>query len=74
MPRKKAMKRAKKSAKLNVPAYLVFPDKTLQELARVRPVSPADLLNIRGVGPTKARQFGGEALGVIERASQRGHT
>jgi ATP-dependent DNA helicase RecQ len=66
--------RRKKSAKLNVPAYLVFPDKTLQELARVRPVSPADLLNIRGVGPTKARQFGGEALGVIERASQRGHT
>ena len=47
------------------PAYHVFPDKTLEELARVLPESPADLLEIRGIGPAKAQMFGQDALAVI---------
>ena len=59
--------RREKAGTLGVPAYLVFPDKTLQELAHVLPESPADLLNIRGIGPAKAQRFGDEALAVIAR-------
>jgi ATP-dependent DNA helicase RecQ len=60
--------RREKSAKLGGPAYLVFADRTLQELARVLPETPADLLNIRGIGPAKAQRFGAEALAVIKGA------
>ena len=57
--------RREKAARLGAPAYLVFPDKTLRELARQLPERPADLLNIRGIGPAKAQRFGEEALAVI---------
>ena len=50
-----------------IPAYLVYPDKTLQDLARVWPTSEAELLEVRGIGPAKARQFGTETLAVIRR-------
>jgi superfamily II DNA helicase RecQ len=53
------------AGRMSIPAYLVFPDKTLQELARVLPESPADLLNVRGIGPAKAQRFGAEALAII---------
>lgn len=57
--------RRETATRMGVPAYVVFPDKTLQELARVLPESPADLLNVRGIGPAKAQRFGDEALAVI---------
>jgi ATP-dependent DNA helicase RecQ len=60
--------RRERAARMGKPAYHVFPDKTLQELARVLPDSPADLLDIRGIGPAKAQMFGEEALAVIKAA------
>jgi len=57
--------RREKAGQLGGPAYLIFPDKTLQELARILPESPADLLDIRGIGPAKAQRYGEEALAVI---------
>jgi ATP-dependent DNA helicase RecQ len=63
--------RREKSAQLGVPAFVIFADRTLQELARMLPESPADLLNVRGIGPAKARQFGQEALAVIAKAKLR---
>ena len=33
-----------------VPAYLLFSDATLRDMARIRPRSPAALLSVRGVG------------------------
>jgi len=57
--------RRETSTRMGVPAYVVFPDKTLQELARLLPEAPADLLNVRGIGPAKAQRFGEEALAVI---------
>jgi ATP-dependent DNA helicase RecQ len=63
--------RREKSAQLGVPAFVNFADRTLQELARMLPESPADLLNVRGIGPAKARQFGQEALAVIAKAKLR---
>ncbi|MEI6082825.1 MAG: ATP-dependent DNA helicase RecQ [Verrucomicrobiota bacterium] len=60
--------RRETSTRMGIPAYVVFPDKTLQELARLLPESPADLLNVRGIGPAKAQRFGEEALAVIAEA------
>jgi ATP-dependent DNA helicase RecQ len=60
--------RRDRAAKLGVPAYLVFPDRTLEELARVKPQTAAELLEVRGIGPAKARQFGSEALAIIQTA------
>jgi len=57
--------RRDRAARMGKPAYHVFPDKTLEELARVLPKSPAALLEIRGIGPAKAIMFGPDALAVI---------
>ena len=41
-----------------VPAYIVFGDAPLREMARVRPSTTAGLLQIRGVGQQKLADFG----------------
>ena len=41
-----------------VPAYVLFSDATLRDMARVRPSSPAALLNVRGVGERKLADLG----------------
>jgi ATP-dependent DNA helicase RecQ len=45
-----------------VPAYVVFPDATLMEMARVRPASLDEMRTISGVGPRKLAQFGAAFL------------
>lgn len=53
----------------NVPAYVVFSDRTLAELAERRPLSLAALSGISGIGPAKLERYGEELLGLIgERA------
>src|SRR5581483_10489438 len=49
-----------------VPAYVLFNDATLRDMARVRPGSPAALLGIRGVGERKLADLGERFLQVIE--------
>ncbi|MEX3007280.1 DNA helicase RecQ [Hoeflea sp. TYP-13] len=49
----------------NVPAYVVFPDATLIEMAQVRPVDLDALADINGVGPKKLSEYGAVFLGVI---------
>jgi ATP-dependent DNA helicase RecQ len=41
-----------------VPAYVLFNDATLRDMARLRPGSPDALLNIRGVGERKLADLG----------------
>jgi ATP-dependent DNA helicase RecQ len=48
-----------------VPAYVIFPDATLLEMARLKPTTEARLLDISGVGPKKAERYGDEFLQVI---------
>ena len=47
-------------------AYMVMPQKTIVELARVRPASVVDLLKIKGFGKTKVKQIGNEVLAIIQ--------
>jgi ATP-dependent DNA helicase RecQ len=56
-----------------VPAYVVFPDATLAELAVRRPTSLAGLGDVRGVGPAKLDKYGERFLMVI-RATPSGDT
>jgi ATP-dependent DNA helicase RecQ len=48
-----------------VPAYVLFSDATLREMARVRPGSVDALLSIRGVGERKLADLGQRFLEVI---------
>jgi ATP-dependent DNA helicase RecQ len=58
--------RREKAAKMGgIRAYLIYPDRTLEELARIKPQTEAELLEVKGIGPAKARQFGAETLVVI---------
>jgi ATP-dependent DNA helicase RecQ len=50
-----------------VPAYMVFSDATLVDMARRKPKSEAELLAISGVGLAKLERYGEVFLGVIRR-------
>src|SRR3954447_12834444 len=49
----------------SVPAYVVFSDATLRDMARRRPSSVEQLLEVNGVGQKKAADFGEQFLGCI---------
>ena len=49
----------------NVPAYVVFNDAVLREMARRLPRSEADLLAVPGVGPAKLARYGAAFLEVL---------
>jgi len=53
------------ASKRGVPAYVLFNDATLREMARVRPGSSRSLLDIRGVGERKLADLGEPFLEVI---------
>ena len=53
-----------------VPAYVVFPDRTLAEMAVRRPRSLPALGEVRGVGPTKLERYGERFLEVIRSTSE----
>ena len=48
------------------PAYVVFHDSTLAEIATRRPRTLADLRTISGIGPAKLERYGEDLLGVLE--------
>jgi ATP-dependent DNA helicase RecQ len=60
----KAKRRALAEA-AGVPAYVIFPDRTLAEMASARPASLDALRGISGVGETKLARYGAEFLAVI---------
>ena len=51
--------------KRKVPAYVIFHDKTLIELAGRRPQSFEEMLEINGIGESKLEKFGQSLLDVI---------
>jgi ATP-dependent DNA helicase RecQ len=52
----------------NVPAYVVFPDATLREIALHRPQSLAELAGISGVGDRKLEHYGAAILEIVGEA------
>ncbi|ADB36109.1 DNA helicase RecQ [Spirosoma linguale] len=49
----------------NVPAYVIFTDTTLEDMARQRPTAPDALRNVSGVGERKLQLFGKRFLEEI---------
>ncbi len=50
--------RRKLADERKVPAYVVFSDRTLLDMAARKPQTPAELLNVHGVGQKKLEQYG----------------
>jgi ATP-dependent DNA helicase RecQ len=48
-----------------VPAYVVFADATLREVAGAKPGSLPELAALKGVGPAKLERYGDEVLSVV---------
>ena len=48
-----------------VPAFVIFPDKTLIEMAHFYPKTRSDLMRLHGVGEKKAEKFGEAFLAII---------
>jgi ATP-dependent DNA helicase RecQ len=48
-----------------VPAYVIFHDKTLQEMLQYRPQTSSEMLDISGVGQTKLDRYGEQFLEII---------
>ena len=56
------LERAREEA---VPAYVVFSDKTLREMAAVKPADERELAAVNGVGPAKIERYGTEVLDLV---------
>jgi len=57
--------RAAIAGKKKVPAYVVFGDAALRDMARKRPTTHDGFLEVKGVGETKCRQYGKAFLEAI---------
>ena len=53
-----------------VPAFVVFNDRTLEELSSVRPSTVVELLAIGGIGPAKVDRYGDQILAIIEQTER----
>ncbi len=52
-----------------VPAYVIFSDATLQQMARFQPATEAEFLALSGVGPKKLQQYGETFLRLLRGTS-----
>ncbi|WP_460489246.1 RecQ family ATP-dependent DNA helicase [Curvibacter fontanus] len=57
--------RAEVAREHNLPAYVIFHDATLAEIARRRPQSLEDLQGISGIGAKKLEAYGADVLRVV---------
>jgi ATP-dependent DNA helicase RecQ len=58
--------RAQQAQAQKVPAYVIFHDSVLQEIANRRPTSIAALAKIKGVGASKLERYASALLGLLE--------
>ena len=59
--------RRQTALRMNISAFVIYPDVTLKELSRRKPRNADALLEVRGIGPAKVTQFGAETLDVIRK-------
>jgi ATP-dependent DNA helicase RecQ len=51
----------------SVPPFVVASDRTLRDMARIRPLTESALLAVHGMGPVKAARYGAGFLSVLQR-------
>ena len=59
--------RMRLASKNNLPAYVVFEDKTLIEMSEIMPVTESGMLHVWGMGPIKFQQYGRCFIEVIQK-------
>jgi ATP-dependent DNA helicase RecQ len=64
--RLRAVRRSLADAR-GVPAFVIFNDATLLAMARIRPSSSEELLEVPGVGPHKLARYGSQFLDALKR-------
>jgi DNA helicase-2/ATP-dependent DNA helicase PcrA len=57
--------RLAESQRQGVPAYVVFNDRTIDELATMRPTTGEALLAVSGIGPAKLESYGEDLLDIL---------
>lgn len=58
-------KRRELADEQGVPAFVIFSDRTLHDMARLQPQTPAEFLQVSGVGQVKLRQYGDVMIAVV---------
>jgi ATP-dependent DNA helicase RecQ len=61
--------RKAKASELDVPAFVIFGDQTLRELAIKNPQSLEELKDIYGIGESKLEKFGWDVLAELQSRS-----
>jgi len=59
--------RSKLATSRNVPLYVIAPNKTLEDMARLRPTTKRGMLGVHGMGPTRYQLYGKTFLEAIRR-------
>ncbi|MEO9323468.1 ATP-dependent DNA helicase UvrD2 [Nocardioides sp. C4-1] len=57
--------RAETAAAIDKPAFVVFSNATLEEIATARPTSTRSLLAVSGIGPDKVTKYGDDLLAIL---------
>ena len=57
--------RAQLAREQNVPAYVIFHDSTLRNIAELRPESLGELAKVGGIGGAKLERYGPQVLETI---------
>ncbi len=63
--------RKAKAAGTGQPAHRILNRRTLLELVRMQPASPAELRQVKGIGPATAKRSGAEILDIIRSVGSR---
>lgn len=50
---------------LNVPPYVIFTDKTLEEIIEKEPINEVELLRVSGISAKKMKQAGAEIIAIV---------
>ena len=61
--------RRRRAKAADVPAYVIFNDKTLRAIAKVQPTSKSKLASVSGIGPAKLDRFGDEVINLVKENS-----
>jgi ATP-dependent DNA helicase RecQ len=64
--------RGEEARRRSLPAYVIFHDSTLEQLAALQPQDEGQLLQIKGIGPAKAESYGEALLALLAASSEGG--
>ncbi|NCC71488.1 hypothetical protein EOM09_07990, partial [bacterium] len=57
--------RSEKANKTGLPLYMIIPNSAIDEIARFKPQTKNDLLNIKGMGEMKVAKYGDEIMRIL---------